>query len=88
MKYNLILKNIKCWGCANTITRTLESFGTSNICVNPMTGEVFFETRENMAKIKSRLSELGYPEASSEEAKSLFKKARSYASCAIGKMGK
>jgi hypothetical protein len=52
--------------------------------VNIEKQEVGFEG--DVEKAKAILSKLGYPEADSEAAKSLTKKAKSYVSCALGKI--
>ena len=76
--------NIKCEGCKNTIISTLEKNGISNVEVDLEKQEVSFEGDVNIAK--EQLAKIGYPEAGSIEAKSLIKKAKSFVSCAIGKM--
>jgi len=75
--------NLKCEGCANTIIKALTKEGYSDVKVINEELTVSFEgDREKALKI---LSKLGYPEQGSKEAESLFKKAKSYVSCAVGK---
>lgn len=76
--------NIKCGGCRNTVISGLQKEGFNNVDVNIETQEVSFEG--DVEKATSLLSRMGYPEVNSEEAKSMMKKAKSYVSCAIGKM--
>jgi len=76
--------NIKCGGCRNTVISGLQKEGFSNVDVNIETQEVSFEG--DIEKAKTLLSKMGYPEATSEEARSMMKKAKSYVSCAVGKM--
>lgn len=83
----LELVNIKCSGCAATISHALENLECTNISVSPDTQKVCFEGG-NIEKIKTQLASLGYPEKNSAEAKSFLKKALSYASCAMGKIRK
>lgn len=83
----LELVNIKCSGCAATISHALENLECTNISVSPDTQKVSFEGG-NIEEIKKKLATLGYPEKNSAEAKSFLKKAFSYASCAIGTMRK
>ena len=84
--------NVKCNGCANTVTKELEKIWIKNI-------EVWFTEGDNIEsrtikfdwdieKVKTRLSELWYPEVGSEEANNILKKAKSFISCAVGKMNK
>lgn len=78
--------NIKCGGCEASIISALEKAGLKNISVNVAAQEVSFEgEKETAAKI---LSGLGYPLEGSSQAKSLIKKAKSYASCMIGRLKK
>ena len=82
--------NVKCWGCATTVSKELERLGVTDIEV------CFWETDSSKTRtirfegdteaVKDKLSELGYPEVGSKEALSLLKKAKSFMSCAIGKM--
>lgn len=76
--------NIKCGGCAKTITKALEDLDCTNISVSHDTQIVSFENGDEKSVIK-KLESLGYPLKDSEAAKSLLKKAKSYASCAVGK---
>jgi copper chaperone len=87
----LTVENIKCGGCANTITKKLEHLKLSHIEVSPENGTVVFQTpahNEDIMLAITSLRELGYPLVESEEGlKKMALKAKSYLSCAIGKMG-
>jgi len=76
---NLEVVNVKCGGCAKTITKALENLECTNITVSHDTQKISFEN--GIEKLES----LGYPLKDSEAASSLLKKAKSYASCAVGK---
>lgn len=76
--------NLKCEGCKNTIISTLEKNGILNVNVDIKKQEVSFEG--DMQIVKEQLAKIGYPEAGSPEAESLIKKAKSFVSCAMGKM--
>ena len=76
--------NVKCGGCEKTITSALNKIGMKNVSVNVENQEVSFEGDAELAKEK--LVKIGYPEAGSKAAKSLLKKAQSFASCAMGKV--
>ena len=52
--------------------------------VDVASDSVSFEGDIDVAR--NKLSALGYPEADSKEAKSLLKKAKSYMSCAVGRI--
>ena len=87
MNASLIIQNLKCGGCANTIiTRLSETNGIKNVIVDNDTNSVDFDY-ENSAILDtavSLLSKLGYPVDG--ENNPLTKKAKSYVSCAIGRM--
>ena len=78
--------NIKCGGCERTIKDALEKAGATNVQVDHATQTVSFAGDKDV--MYERLSKLGYPKASSPEAKKILKKARSFLSCAIGKTKK
>lgn len=80
--------NLKCNGCANTIKKGLLSIEevtevevtleNSEIKINDISEEIF-------AKVKAKLAKMGYPEVG--DANSMLHKAKSFVSCASGKMG-
>ncbi len=78
--------NIKCGGCEQTITSSLEKEGAINVKVDVANQTVSFDG--DVEKAKSVLAKLGYPEESSREARSFLKKVKSYASCMIGRIKK
>ena len=89
MESTLEIQNLKCGGCANTIVTQLSKLdGVTEVVVNNETDQVNFsytkEAQFNAAKKK--LSDLGYPIIG--EANSLPKKAKSFVSCAIGRIAK
>lgn len=86
-KTTLEVQNLKCSGCANTIiTQLSREEGISSVRVDEVTSEVSFHynAQNNLESAVKRLSRLGYPINS--EANNLSKKAKSYVSCAVGKM--
>ena len=91
-KTKLFVENIKCGGCGNTITKSLQSLGLIDINVDPDNNTVDFLTPDSNEKILEaldKLTGLGYPLVNSEEGlKALLSTAKSYASCAIGKISK
>lgn len=87
MESILQIQNLKCGGCAHTIiTRLNELEGISNVKVNNDTNSVNFNyaDTEALEVAKTTLSTLGYPVEG--ESNPLTKKAKSFVSCAIGKM--
>lgn len=89
MKASIIVQNLKCSGCAATILNRLEGLKElSEISVDLDTAAVHFSysNTENAIEVKEVLASLGYP---SIDSKNPFKsKARSYFSCAVGKISK
>lgn len=87
MQTTIHIQNLKCGGCANTITKGISAIETvNNVAVNVEDSSVTFDyaSDEKLIEVKEKLKSLGYPEDG--EANSLTAKAKSYVSCAIGKM--
>lgn len=87
MKTALNIQNLKCGGCANTIITRLEALDkVNNVTVNNETNLVSFEYEDQSAldNTKTLLSKLGYPVEG--EANPISKKAKSFVSCAVGRM--
>lgn len=78
--------NIKCGGCAKSIEDALTKKGLTDVKVDPTCQMVEFEGDESIAE--EILNKMGYPKAGSKEAESLLKKAKSYASCMVGRVKK
>ncbi len=81
------IQNLKCHGCANTITKGLKKIkGVSDLSVDVEKSTVSFRGSDLkvVELVKSKLSKLGYPEV--DENNSTFQKAKSYVSCAIGRI--
>lgn len=84
---SVIIQNLKCGGCANTVTNKLSELeGVSNVKVDVDSSEVNFELEkeENMQQVIERLAQIGYPIEGDEN--SLMQKAKSFVSCAVGRM--
>lgn len=89
MEATIEIQNLKCGGCANTITTRLSKLdGISEVSVNNDTYEVRFNynSEEEFETVKTKLSDLGYPIVG--EQNSLPKKAKSFVSCAVGRITK
>ena len=78
------IENLKCGGCVNSIKTGLEKIGMKKVSVDLENQMVKFEGEREKAAIK--LKSLGYPEKGSENSNSIKTKAKSYVSCAIGKI--
>lgn len=81
------IQNLKCHGCAHTITSQLSKLDAiSNVKVDNTNNSVDFnydsEDAYNLAITK--LSSLGYPAEGEHNA--LHEKAKSFVSCAIGRL--
>jgi len=92
MKYEILVENIKCGGCANTIKTKLEALADVNEAqVDVENGSVTIDTNDSDSRdaLVAKLLELGYPEQDSVEGLSSVKaKAKSFVSCAIGRLDK
>ena len=89
MSYTIAVENIKCGGCASTIRSKLEALeGIDKIDVIIDEGIVKVDgadaTRE---AVTARLLKLGYPESGTAEGiAAATAKAKSFVSCAVGRM--
>lgn len=81
------IQNLKCGGCAKTIISKLEEISNvTNVSVNVETSSVSFNAinQEDITTVKTKLKSIGYP--SIDEDNSVFSKAKSFVSCATGKL--
>jgi len=89
MKTSILVQNLKCGGCAHTISTKLATIkNVSNLQVNVEESKVSFEysNEEDAFKVKEKLKNLGYP--SVDDSNSFSSKAKSFVSCATGKLSK
>jgi copper chaperone CopZ len=89
-KQTFQIENVKCGGCANTLKKALfEEFGEVEVNLEVIPREITLKIEENQIEsLKSKLKTLGYP-LSSDELNTIEKittTAKSFVSCAIGKM--
>ena len=90
MKHTIAVENIRCGGCASTISKRLlacEDIQTVDVHIENQI--VTVETSDESTKQKAidTLLSLGYPEKGSVEGLQALKgKAKSVVSCAIGKI--
>ena len=89
MNYEISVENIKCGGCAGTITKKINIIdGVNGTEVDIEAGIVKVDGIDGLQEtLTSNLLKLGYPESGTAEGIAAAKaKARSFVSCAIGKL--
>ena len=87
MNSTIVIQNLKCGGCASTITTKISAIeNISNVTVDLETSSVSFEavSEEDIISVKNKLAAIGYPEEG--ENNSVVSKAKSFVSCATGRM--
>ncbi len=87
MNTTFIIQNLKCGGCANTITTKISALeNVNNVAVDVEASSVSFETHseEDIITVQNKLAAIGYP--TEGENNSVVSKAKSFVSCATGKM--
>ncbi len=88
MKTSVAIQNLKCDGCGYTLINKLGGLKeVSNVSVDADYSLVSFDytLTATLEIIKTTLDKLGHP--LTDDINSLVRKAKSYVSCAIGKMG-
>jgi len=89
MKTSIIVQNLKCGGCAKTITSKIsEVKNILGVMVDVESSTVSFEYQNSADTqvVKDKLKSLGYPTIGSKN--SIAAKAFSFVSCATGKVSK
>jgi len=90
MLTQIYIDNLKCGGCASTITKELNALnGVSKVKVDNEHDLVEIETADNFnfTEVKNKLKSLGYPEKDTVHGfEKLTTGAKSYVSCAIGRL--
>lgn len=89
MAYQISVENIKCGGCAATIRSKLEATeSVDKVDVDIAEGIVTVEASEDTrAAVTANLLKLGYPESGTAEGIAAAKaKAKSFVSCAVGRL--
>ena len=87
MKSTIVIQNLKCGGCASTITTKISALDNiNNVLVDVETSTVSFEvsSEEDVTSVKNKLAAIGYP--AEGEDNSVVSKAKSFVSCATGRM--
>ena len=87
MTHSIKVTNIKCGGCANSIVKKLETLeGISDVSVDVEEGNVQWESSQQNSNslLINQLAKMGYPESDP----TFIQTAKSYVSCAVGRMTK
>jgi len=86
MTTEIRIENLKCGGCAATIKKgilSLDGIEKVNIDVEKSIVSVSSKNH-NLEEIKLKLSKLGYPEVGDKN--TMIHKAKSFVSCAVGRL--
>lgn len=89
MNTSINIQNLKCGGCANTIINKLSELNNiSKVIVTTENNSVSFNySNENdLDLVKETLAHIGYPVIGDKN--SVFSKAKSFVSCATGRINK
>ncbi len=89
MAYEISVENIKCGGCANTITTKLNKMDVIDSCDVDIEAGVISVNGDpaHKSEVTALLLKLGYPEKGTAEGlKAAKAKAKSFVSCAVGRM--
>lgn len=87
MNTAIYIENLKCGGCANTITKEVKALeGVTKVEVNVEDSlvNVAIASEDVLVTLKKKLSKLGYPEVG--DTNSIMHKAKSFVSCAVGRV--
>ena len=86
MKTNIKIENLKCGGCAATIKKGISSIqGVEDVAIDVENSIVTISSEAStLDAVKTKLSKLGYPEVGGEN--TLVHKAKSFVSCAVGRI--
>lgn len=90
MKQTFEVLNVKCGGCANTLSTKLEkAFGEVEVNLEVEPRQITLDIEEaNIALLRTQLIKLGYPMSDEDlsKLKGFTTTAKSFVSCAVGKM--
>ncbi len=90
MKQTFEVVNVKCGGCANTLkTKLLEEFGEVEVNLEVEPRQITLEIEESQVPaLRQALKSLGYPISDEDlsTVEGFTTTAKSFVSCAVGKM--
>ncbi|RAR70112.1 heavy-metal-associated domain-containing protein [Flavobacterium aciduliphilum] len=87
MKTKLIVQNLKCGGCAKTISSKIAQVGSISeieVVVDESSVSFSYDNESTLEKVVEVLKTNGYPVEG--DSNTMTTKAKSFVSCAIGKM--
>ena len=91
MKQTFEVINVKCGGCANTLKTSLqEEFGDVEVNLEVEPRQITLDIEESaIPALRTKLIKLGYPMSDEDLSKieEFSTTAKSFISCAVGKMG-
>ena len=91
MKQTFEVINVKCGGCANTLKTALkEKFGEVDVNLEVEPRQITLEIEESkLPALRTKLKSLGYPMSDEDltTMEGFSTTAKSFVSCAVGKMG-
>ena len=91
MQQTFEVLNVKCGGCANTLTTKLaKEFGEVNVNLEVEPRQITLDIEEaNIPALREALKGLGYPMSDEDltTIEGFSTTAKSFVSCAVGKMG-
>ena len=92
MENTFQVSNVKCGGCASTLRKALEEdFGEVRVELRVDPREITLDIDENkLPLLREKLKSIGYPmvDEDLDTIEQITTKAKSFVSCAIGKMDK
>jgi len=89
MAYEIKVENIKCGGCAGTISKRLNELDSVEECQVDIDNGIVSISGDESSRYEATqlLLKLGYPETGTAEGlKAAKAKAKSFVSCAVGKI--
>ncbi|MDD3775411.1 MAG: heavy metal transporter [Sulfurovaceae bacterium] len=90
MKQTFEVMNVKCNGCANTLkTKLAKDFGDVEVNLETMPRQITLDVEpDQIDKLRNTLKMIGYPMSDEEldGIENVTTKAKSFISCAVGKM--
>ncbi len=87
MKTTITIQNLKCGGCANTITTkvsALENISDVKVDVETSTVSFTYKTAIDLNSANEKLASLGYPAEGDKN--TIVSKAKSFVSCTSGRI--
>jgi copper chaperone CopZ len=84
MNWSVEVENMSCGGCVNSITKGVHTIsGVGEVTVDLEKGVISMKGEFDQDAVLAKLSKMGYPQKGNN---TLLKQAKSFVSCASGKM--